>query len=182
MGGTDHPTAHSTPHWRANAPLAGLWTRHAGASRRAGAFHLLGGLARSASFWHTASMRKLRKREFSVIVERDEEGYYVASAPELRGCHTQARSLDKLMERIREAIELCLEVERDVPTPSVFHPCVSVAQEHPRLIHRSSGLATAAPRPRPQRARLRMGPEGPTPAGLRRQLLPNPRSSAPAVP
>jgi predicted RNase H-like HicB family nuclease len=58
-------------------------------------------------------MRKTRKREFSVIVERDEEGYYVASVPELPGCHTQARSLDKLLARIREAIELCLEVERD---------------------------------------------------------------------
>jgi len=57
-------------------------------------------------------MRKARKREFNVVVERDEEGYYVASVPELPGCHTQARSLDKLMERIREAIELCLEVER----------------------------------------------------------------------
>jgi predicted RNase H-like HicB family nuclease len=61
-------------------------------------------------------MRKSSKREFSVIVERDEEGYYVASVPELRGCHTQARSLDKLMVRIREAIELCLEVEREVST------------------------------------------------------------------
>ena len=50
-------------------------------------------------------------REFSVIVERDSEGYYVASVPELQGCHTQAKSLDKLMERIREAIALCLEAE-----------------------------------------------------------------------
>jgi predicted RNase H-like HicB family nuclease len=50
-------------------------------------------------------------REFSVIVERDPEGYYVASVPELRRCHTQARSLDALMERTRKAIELCLEVE-----------------------------------------------------------------------
>ena len=65
-------------------------------------------------------MRKLNKREFSVIVERDKDGYYVASVPELRGCHTQARSLDKLMERVREAIELCLEVERDTPTTTEF--------------------------------------------------------------
>ena len=65
-------------------------------------------------------MRKASKREFSVVVERDEEGYYVASVPELRGCHTQARSLDKLMERIREAIELCLEVEREVHTKTEF--------------------------------------------------------------
>ncbi len=50
-------------------------------------------------------------REFSVIIERDAEGYYVASVPALRGCHTQARSLDDLMQRIREAAELCLEVQ-----------------------------------------------------------------------
>jgi predicted RNase H-like HicB family nuclease len=50
-------------------------------------------------------------REFNVVIERDSEGYYVASVPSLRGCHSQARSLDELMERIREAIELCLEVE-----------------------------------------------------------------------
>jgi predicted RNase H-like HicB family nuclease len=65
-------------------------------------------------------MRKAAKREFNVVVERDEEGYYVASVPELPGCHTQARSLDKLMERIREAIALCLEVERDVRTRTEF--------------------------------------------------------------
>ncbi|MEM8556927.1 MAG: type II toxin-antitoxin system HicB family antitoxin [Bacteroidota bacterium] len=50
-------------------------------------------------------------RDFNVVIERDHEGYYVASVPSLPGCHTQARSLDTLMERIREAIELCLEVE-----------------------------------------------------------------------
>jgi predicted RNase H-like HicB family nuclease len=51
------------------------------------------------------------KREMSVIVERDREGLYVASVPELAGCHTQARSLDELMVRIREAAELCLDVQ-----------------------------------------------------------------------
>jgi predicted RNase H-like HicB family nuclease len=65
-------------------------------------------------------MRNSRKREFSVIVHRDEEGFYVASVPELRGCHTQARSLDKLMERVREAIELCLEVEGDASLKTEF--------------------------------------------------------------
>lgn len=58
-------------------------------------------------------MRKSKKREFSVVIERDEEGFYVASVPELRGCHTQARSLDQLMRRVKEAIELCLEVEQE---------------------------------------------------------------------
>lgn len=51
------------------------------------------------------------KREFNVVVERDRQGLYVASVPELKGCHTQAKSLDELMERIREAAELCLEVQ-----------------------------------------------------------------------
>jgi len=50
-------------------------------------------------------------KQFDVVVERDSEGFYVASVPSLVGCHTQARSLDELMGRIREAIELCLEVQ-----------------------------------------------------------------------
>jgi predicted RNase H-like HicB family nuclease len=50
-------------------------------------------------------------RDYNVVIERDSEGFYVASVPTLPGCHTQARSLDLLMERIQEAIALCLEVE-----------------------------------------------------------------------
>lgn len=50
-------------------------------------------------------------RQFDVVVERDAKGYFVASVPALPGCHTQAKSLDDLTLRIREAIELCLEVE-----------------------------------------------------------------------
>ena len=53
----------------------------------------------------------MAKREFTVVIERDEEGYFVAHVPELRSCHTQAKTLDTLMKRIREAIKLCLEVE-----------------------------------------------------------------------
>lgn len=56
--------------------------------------------------------------QFDVIIERDEEGYFIASVPALPGCHTQAKSLDTLMERIREAIALCLEVEGE-PLPSL---------------------------------------------------------------
>ncbi len=50
-------------------------------------------------------------RQFSVIIEQDQDGYYVASVPALRGCHTEAKSLDELSVRLKEAIELCLEVE-----------------------------------------------------------------------
>ena len=53
------------------------------------------------------------KKEFDVIIEQDSEGYYVASVPALHGCHTQGKSRDEVMERIREVIELCLEVQGD---------------------------------------------------------------------
>jgi predicted RNase H-like HicB family nuclease len=49
--------------------------------------------------------------KFGVIVEKDEDGYYVASVPELPGCHTQAKTLDKVMERIKEAIQAYLDAE-----------------------------------------------------------------------
>ena len=49
------------------------------------------------------------KRQFDVIIERDSDGWYIGTVPELKGCHTQAKSLDALMERMREAIELSLE-------------------------------------------------------------------------
>jgi len=50
-------------------------------------------------------------KEFTVIIERDEEGFFVGTVPSLKGCHTQAHSLDELMERIKEAIQLSLEVQ-----------------------------------------------------------------------
>ncbi|MDZ4350348.1 MAG: type II toxin-antitoxin system HicB family antitoxin [Xanthomonadaceae bacterium] len=59
-------------------------------------------------------------RQFDVSVEKDAEGYFVASVPALPGCHSQARSLDELMSRIREAIELCLEVNGELPEPLDF--------------------------------------------------------------
>lgn len=50
------------------------------------------------------------ERTFNVVVERDEDGLYVASVVELPGCHTQSKSLDQLSRRIREAIEGYLQV------------------------------------------------------------------------
>lgn len=57
-------------------------------------------------------------QQFDVVVEKDSTGVFVASVPALPGCHTQAKSLDELMVRIREAIELCLE-GRDEPSESL---------------------------------------------------------------
>ncbi len=54
------------------------------------------------------------KREFTIVIEQDEDGIYVASVPELEGCHTQAKTLDELRERVNEAIQLYLEVESEI--------------------------------------------------------------------
>lgn len=58
-------------------------------------------------------------KEYNVVIEKDADGFYVASVPALRGCHTQAKSLDTLMKRVKEAIELCLEVEEESGTEFV---------------------------------------------------------------
>lgn len=60
----------------------------------------------------------MKKREFTVIIERDEEGYFVAEVPELPGCHTQAKSLDTLMNRVKEAIGLYLD-EKNEKSPKM---------------------------------------------------------------
>lgn len=51
---------------------------------------------------------KNRLRRFTVVIEQDENGYYVATVPSLPSCYTQARTLEKLAPRIREVIALCL--------------------------------------------------------------------------
>jgi predicted RNase H-like HicB family nuclease len=50
-------------------------------------------------------------REFRVVIEKDEVGYFVGIVPLIHGCHTQAKSLAKLMQRMNEAVLLCLEEE-----------------------------------------------------------------------
>lgn len=56
-------------------------------------------------------------REFYVIIERDEDGYYVGEVPQLRACYSQGKTLDELMANIREVIELCLEEEKEESLP-----------------------------------------------------------------
>lgn len=56
---------------------------------------------------------------FTVLIEQDEDGYYVAAVPALKSCCTQAKTIEKLYPRIKEVIELCLEEEEE-PTPMKF--------------------------------------------------------------
>ena len=60
-------------------------------------------------------MKKIEQElQFKVLIEQDENGLYVASVPELPGCYTQAKTLEKLRSRIKEAIELVLEEDAEL--------------------------------------------------------------------
>ena len=56
--------------------------------------------------------------EYTIVIEKDGDGYYVGSVPALPGCHSQGKSIDQLLERMQEAIGLWLEVNgEDSPSP-----------------------------------------------------------------
>lgn len=59
---------------------------------------------------------EIMKKIITYIIEKDEDGLYVADVPELPGCHTQAKTLDELEIRIQEAVYLYLEsMEEELP-------------------------------------------------------------------
>ena len=64
--------------------------------------------------------KSAKKREFNVVIEKDEDGFYVGSVPSLHGCHTQAKSLDQLMKRMTEVIALCLEEQKPTSHSNEF--------------------------------------------------------------
>lgn len=58
--------------------------------------------------------------EFNVIIEKDSEGWYVASVPEISGCYTQGKTIQQVLERIKEAMAVCLEADGEVVKPMKF--------------------------------------------------------------
>lgn len=58
--------------------------------------------------------------DFTVLIEQDEDGIYVARVPEIEGCYTQGKTLEEVLERIKEAIEVCLEADKEEVTPMKF--------------------------------------------------------------
>lgn len=54
----------------------------------------------------------MRKYQFPFLIEQDEDGWYVGIVPDIKGCHTQARSLSELEKRMKKVIKLCLSVEK----------------------------------------------------------------------
>ena len=63
-------------------------------------------------------MKKQRTKilSFRVVIEQDEEGYFIASAPAIPGCYTQGMRYEDVLKNIREAIQLCLDVAKDDPS------------------------------------------------------------------
>lgn len=67
-------------------------------------------------------MKKKNKKvyTFSVIISQDEDGVYIGSVPELRGCHTYGKTLPELYKNLEEVVALCVEVERDLKKEQIF--------------------------------------------------------------
>jgi predicted RNase H-like HicB family nuclease len=58
--------------------------------------------------------------DFTVLIEQDEDGIYLAKVPEIEGCYTQGKSIEEVLERIKEAIEVCLEGDKKDVNPLRF--------------------------------------------------------------
>ena len=56
---------------------------------------------------------KRKVRNYTVLVEQDEDGIYVAKVPDIPGCYTQGKTIPQVIERIKEAIQVCLESDKE---------------------------------------------------------------------
>ena len=59
-------------------------------------------------------------QKFTVIIEEGEDGYLISDVVELPGCHTQAKTIDELLKRTKEAISLYLKSTKDKEIYSKF--------------------------------------------------------------
>ena len=71
--------------------------------------------------------------DFDVLIEQDEDGIYVARVPEIEGCYTQGKTLQEVIERIKESIEVCLEADKEEVNPMKFVGIQRVSVEKPQF-------------------------------------------------
>ena len=72
--------------------------------------------------------------DFNVFIEQDEDGIYLAKVPEIKGCYTQGKTLQEVLERIKEAIEVCLEADKEEVNPMRFVGIQRVQVERPQIV------------------------------------------------
>ena len=73
--------------------------------------------------------------DFNVFIEQDEDGIYVAKVPEIEGCYTQGKTLEEVIERIKEAIEVCLEADEEKEVnPMRFIGIQRIQIQRPQLV------------------------------------------------
>jgi len=65
-------------------------------------------------------MEKKNLCSFTVFIEQDEDGWYVAKVPDIKGCYSQGKTVSEVLDRIKEAIEVCLEGDEEEITPMKF--------------------------------------------------------------
>jgi predicted RNase H-like HicB family nuclease len=70
--------------------------------------------------------------DFNVFIEQDEDGIYVARVPEIEGCYTQGKTFQEVIERIKEAVEVCLEADKEDVVPMKFVGIQKVSVEKPK--------------------------------------------------
>jgi len=60
--------------------------------------------------------------QLPILIEKDEDGIYVAECPVFSGCYTQGETMDEALKNIREVIDLCLEEKENKEALENFHP------------------------------------------------------------
>ena len=62
----------------------------------------------------------MEKFNFTIVIEEGEDGWYIATVPDIPGCYTQGKTIAQVLDRIKEAIEVCLEADEEVIEPMKF--------------------------------------------------------------
>src|SRR3989344_156810 len=68
--------------------------------------------------WYNIPMQTAKKIKtttytFPVIIEKDEDGFFVADCPDLQGCHTQGKTIEEAITNIRDAIKLHVKILKE---------------------------------------------------------------------
>ncbi len=57
----------------------------------------------------------MKKLHLPIMIETDEDGYFIVSCPTFKACHSYGETIDEALENIKEVIEMCLEEQEIEP-------------------------------------------------------------------